>query len=157
MCWTSHRDLGREFRRTTRVPAPPDDLRIADADREKAINELSRHTGDGRLTLEEFEARVDEVLNAKTRADLRGPFRGLPTFALQPERTRRRIDMEAIMRPLMMLAMVALAVVALGVWVLWVAIWFVFPRLWHGSHHGPRAHRDRGELEPARGDDLTLV
>src|SRR3954468_1762383 len=114
MCFTSHRDLRSSWvwepRRTSRPSTPPDELRIADSDREAAISQLSRHTGDGRLTLDEFEQRVDEVLQAKTRADLRVPFRGLPSLDPEPERRRSRVDLSVITRPLFVLAMLALAV-----------------------------------------------
>src|SRR3954468_1357007 len=148
MCFTSHRDLRsswvRESRPASRASRPASEsseLRIADTDREAAISQLSRHTGDGRLTLDEFEARVDEVLQSKTRADLRVPFRGLPALELEHERApRRRVDLSALTRPLVILALVAFAVVAMGAWVLWVAFFVVFPHIMHpGRHH----HHDR--------------
>src|SRR4051794_4472767 len=116
MCFTSHRDLRsswvwepRRASRPSRPSSEASELRIADTDREAAISQLSRHTGDGRLTLDEFEARVDEVLQSKTRADLRVPFRGLPSLELEPERRRRpRVDVAALTRPLVVLALLAL-------------------------------------------------
>jgi hypothetical protein len=149
-----------EPRRAARPSRSPDDLRIADADREAAISQLSRHTGDGRLTLDEFEERVDEVLQAKTSADLRAPFRGLPSLELERERQpRRHFDLSMITRPLFVLAMIAFAVVAMGAWVLWVAFFVVFPRMMHGQRHHRHHHdrRDRAIETSSRDDDLTLV
>ena len=51
------------------VNAP--NLRVSDAERNRVIEELQRHTADGRLTLDEFEARVEETLRARTAAELR--------------------------------------------------------------------------------------
>ena len=46
------------------------DLRIGDAEREAAANELREHYAQGRLTLEEFNQRLDAALKATTRRDL---------------------------------------------------------------------------------------
>jgi hypothetical protein len=45
-------------------------LRIGDAEREAAAAELREHYAHGRLTLEEFNERLDGVFNAKTQSDL---------------------------------------------------------------------------------------
>jgi DUF1707 SHOCT-like domain len=50
-------------------PQPPAEL-VADDDRERAIDELRVHLLDGRLTGDEFEARVELAQKARTRADL---------------------------------------------------------------------------------------
>src|SRR4051812_34285314 len=164
MCFTSHRDLRsswvRESRPASRASRPASEsseLRIADTDREAAISQLSRHTGDGRLTLDEFEARVEEVLQSTTRADLRVPFRGLPALELDRDREpRRRLDLSAVTRPLAIVALVAFAVAAMGAWVLWVAFFVVFPRMMHPRHHHDR-ERHRAIDASSRDDDLTLV
>jgi hypothetical protein len=62
-------------------------LRASDAERERIIEALRRHTADGRLTLEEFEERVGEALAATTRDDLGPVLRDLP--ALPPDRADR--------------------------------------------------------------------
>ena len=54
------------------------ETRVSDDDRHAVIEELQRHTADGRLTLDEFEERVDEVLQARTAADLKVTTRDLP-------------------------------------------------------------------------------
>ena len=46
------------------------EVRISDHDRNEVVDPLRAFTGDGRLTLDEFEERVEIVLNARTRSDL---------------------------------------------------------------------------------------
>src|SRR5580704_10472800 len=45
-------------------------LRIGDADRDAVAAELREHFARGRLTLEEFNDRIDAVFAAKTQSDL---------------------------------------------------------------------------------------
>jgi len=45
-------------------------VRIGDAEREKVTTSLREHYASGRLTLEEFQQRLDRVFAAKTDADL---------------------------------------------------------------------------------------
>jgi Domain of unknown function (DUF1707) len=54
------------------------DVRVSNAEREEVIERLHGHAADGRLTLEEFEERVNEVYAAKTGAELRATLRELP-------------------------------------------------------------------------------
>lgn len=49
---------------------PNRDLRVSDADRERVVRALERHTVAGRLTLDEFAERVGRVLAAVTHDDL---------------------------------------------------------------------------------------
>jgi hypothetical protein len=53
-------------------------LRIGDAEREATAAELREHFAAGRLTLEEFNQRLDAVFAAKTQADLTRITRDLP-------------------------------------------------------------------------------
>jgi hypothetical protein len=53
-------------------------LRIGDAERESTAAELREHFAHGRLTLEEFNNRLDAVFAAKTQADLSRITRDLP-------------------------------------------------------------------------------
>jgi class 3 adenylate cyclase len=52
--------------------------RISDVDRNAVIAQLRDHTALGRLTLEEFDARVAEVYAARSSAELRQTLRELP-------------------------------------------------------------------------------
>jgi hypothetical protein len=54
------------------------DLRIGDADREAAAARLREHYAQGRLTLEEFNQRLDAVFAATTQSQLSALTRDLP-------------------------------------------------------------------------------
>lgn len=53
------------------------DLRVTHTEREKAAAQLRDAMGDGRLALEEFDARLPAALNAVTRGDLHRVLRDL--------------------------------------------------------------------------------
>ena len=55
-----------------------DRVRISDADRQAVIDRLREHTAAGRLTLDEFDTRVAEIMASRTAADLRLTLRDLP-------------------------------------------------------------------------------
>jgi hypothetical protein len=57
------------------------DPRIADADREAAAAHLREHYAQGRLTLEEFNQRLDAVFAAVTQGQLIALTRDLPRIA----------------------------------------------------------------------------
>jgi hypothetical protein len=57
---------------------PPGDLRVSDADRDRALTELGEHFQAGRITSEEFEERSGLALKAKTGNDLRALLADLP-------------------------------------------------------------------------------
>jgi hypothetical protein len=51
---------------------------VGDEERERAGARLGEHFARGRLTLDELEQRVARAVDARTSADLRRAFRGLP-------------------------------------------------------------------------------
>jgi hypothetical protein len=57
---------------------PRGDLRVSDAERDRAVAELSGHFQAGRLTQEEFEDRSGRALQARTGSELSGLFTDLP-------------------------------------------------------------------------------
>ncbi|MGN6251727.1 MAG: DUF1707 SHOCT-like domain-containing protein [Marmoricola sp.] len=62
-------------------------LRLTDADRDAAAEALGEHYVSGRLDLEEYDQRLDQVHAARTPADLLAPFEALPRpAALAPRR-----------------------------------------------------------------------
>lgn len=76
---------------------PGDHLRISDAERERAAAELAEHYAQGRLTADEHAERLDRIWAAKTRgelgpvfADLPGPARPAPAYAVPPGRAGSR-------------------------------------------------------------------
>jgi hypothetical protein len=54
------------------------DLRVSDADRDRAISELSEHCQAGRLTADEFGERLGQALQARTSKELAVLFADLP-------------------------------------------------------------------------------
>jgi len=57
---------------------PPGQLRVSDADRDRALAELSEHFQAGRLTSDEFGERSGLALQARTGAELAGLLADLP-------------------------------------------------------------------------------
>ena len=57
---------------------PRGQLRVSDADRDRAVAELSEHFQAGRLTQDEFEDRTGQALQARTGQDLTTLFADLP-------------------------------------------------------------------------------
>ena len=77
---------------------PRGDLRVSDADRDRAVAELSEHFQTGRLTQEEFEDRTGRALQARTGRELSELFTdlpqgqartGMPPAAVNPGAVRR--------------------------------------------------------------------
>jgi hypothetical protein len=70
---------------------PRGDLRVSDAERDRAVAELSEHFQTGRLTQEEFEDRSGRALRSRTGGELTELFTdlppGLPPTAGQPPAT----------------------------------------------------------------------
>jgi hypothetical protein len=69
------------------------DLLVSDADRARAAGELRQHYEAGRLTLDEFQERLDEAHRARTEAELERVLRQLPSPKLptvSPRDTRWR-------------------------------------------------------------------
>ncbi|MFC4335721.1 DUF1707 SHOCT-like domain-containing protein [Salininema proteolyticum] len=65
------------------MTSDPGRIRIADAERDVAVERLREATGDGRLTLSEFEDRSSQVYDAKTQGELDLVFDDLPVDAPQ--------------------------------------------------------------------------
>lgn len=116
----------------------PSSLRVADADRERVIEELHEHTVAGRLTPAELEERLDLAYRAKTRADLEAVKADLPVstvaarLALTERKShlRRRLIQEAGVSSTASLVCVAvwLASGASGsFWPIWVIIFTLLP------------------------------
>ena len=66
------------------------DIRASDEDRQRVVAALERHTGAGRLTLDEFAARVEAACGARTLDELAAVTSDLPALtAAQDDRPRR--------------------------------------------------------------------
>jgi Domain of unknown function (DUF1707) len=64
--------------------------RVGDADREQAANVLREHTVEGRLTLEEYVSRLDDVYAATSDRELVATLRELPERPADPPTRGRR-------------------------------------------------------------------
>jgi hypothetical protein len=143
MCWQRHEQFhwSEQAGRSDRPPRHDGDLRVSDADRQAVIDELRQHTGDGRLTLEEFEERVDEVLRARTWAELDTATRELPS--LQPTTPPRRSGSRLPLRPGVIAACLVVVLLMAGHWwVLFPVGFFIFGRGRRYAHHSPRHRLD---------------
>jgi hypothetical protein len=61
-----------------RLPQRPE-MRASHADRDRVAEQLRIAAGDGRLTMEELDERLDKALNARTGSELEVLVRDLPT------------------------------------------------------------------------------
>jgi hypothetical protein len=102
------------------------DLRIGDADREAAATTLREHYAQGRLTLEEFNQRLDAVFASTTQSQLNHITRDLPhvpspapslpvTAGASRERARREYQSG---RPRGRLGLFPVIIAALATWLL---------------------------------------
>jgi Domain of unknown function (DUF1707) len=92
---------------------PRGDLRVSDADRDRAVAELSEHFQTGRLTQEEFEDRSGQALRARTGKELSELFtdlpHGLPPAPASPGSVRRvgRVPVARVVIACVVLAIIA--------------------------------------------------
>jgi hypothetical protein len=88
------------------------DIRASDEDRQRVVAALERHTGAGRLTLDEFAARVEVACGARTLDELAAVTSDLPAVtgggAVPDEGPRRELLL------LFLVAAVALVLLAVG-------------------------------------------
>jgi hypothetical protein len=67
------------------------ELRVSDADRDRAVTQLRDQTVAGRLTLEEFAQRTEKALAARTSSELDEVSRDLPTAPAPSARRPKRL------------------------------------------------------------------
>lgn len=79
------------------MPDQPE-LRISDHDRERAVQRLNDAVAEGRLTMAEFEERLDGVLRARTGSELQPHLADLPSARVAPEQGQLRATMSKIKR-----------------------------------------------------------
>jgi hypothetical protein len=115
-------------------------LRVGDKEREAVAEILQQHHVDGRLDADEFQARLERSMRAKTYADLDALVADFP----RDEPEGRAAGRRPWPRPLLLLPVaVALAIFA-GAHVAWLIVPLVFffvvrPLLWGGAWGcGPR-------------------
>ncbi len=96
---------------------PSGALRVSDADRDRAIAELSEHFQAGRLTTEELEDRTGRALQARTARELAELFTDLPRQQAAVTGTAPTLARAGSFRPARMPAapIVVIAVVLAGI------------------------------------------
>jgi uncharacterized membrane protein len=122
-------------------------LRLSDAERQAAVDQLGEQFAVGRLTREEFDERSDAVWSAKTRGDLSPVFADLPSQAPRaasgPQRgapgrlgPRSLIHLRRVLVPLFVVLLVLTVITHLPLVLIAVGLWFLIGhRRWH-HHHG---------------------
>jgi hypothetical protein len=84
-------------------------MRASDEDRQRTVAALERHTGAGRLTLDEFAHRVGVVSAARTLAELAEVVSDLPAEAREDKQRRELLMVFAVALLTLVLLGVALA------------------------------------------------
>lgn len=141
-----------------------DAVRLSDAERDEAAQALHEHFAQGRLTAEEHAERTDQVLAAKTYADLPPLFGdlpgGSPLHPAAPVAARGPAGRSAayagrrpsgpgfggILRFALMVLVVVAVLTHLPFILLGLAVWFllVAPRIGRGHRVGHRAWSGHG-------------
>jgi hypothetical protein len=62
------------------------DLRASQDERDRVVDQLRAHAGEGRLEIDELEERIDTALHARTRGELAALLHDLPRLH-SPQRT----------------------------------------------------------------------
>jgi hypothetical protein len=154
---------GRTWIDDAHEPARRDpDLRVSQAERDEVVAALAGHFADGRLTVEEYEERVEGALAARTGRDLEPLLEDLPAAdpPARPARTRHRHGPRSFRSPLVparLLAVVAVVVLAIasGPW----ALWLLWPALVFtgGCGFGRRHGHARADLRARAALDQPQV
>jgi hypothetical protein len=87
-------------------------IRVSDADRERVVDLLQRHTSDGRLSLDEFSTRVDAAQRARTHGELAVITADLPAQPESPGGGRRPLVLGLIIAGIVLALLIIAAVVA---------------------------------------------
>ncbi len=131
-------------------------LRMSDAERDRAAAELGEHYAQGRLTIDEHAERLDRILAARTRGELGPIFADLPRStapawgghgagATPSPRTPRRRGIRGLPVPLVVLVAVLVAVTVfahLPLILVGLGAWFLLARKGHcaNQHASRRPH-----------------
>jgi hypothetical protein len=105
------------------------DLRVSQAERDEVAGALARHFADGRLTVEEYEERVEAALAARTGRDLEPLLSDLPAdpphdpvrpAAPRPRQRTRRASVGFPSARVLAIAAVVVLAIYTGLWALWL-------------------------------------
>jgi Domain of unknown function (DUF1707)/2TM domain len=155
VCHSRHRHHYRRHVSTAirevanRVERDPD-VRVGDADRERAASLLREHAAHGRLAMEELEERVAQAYAAKTAGDLTPLTRDLPPIRLpEDERAEHRADVRDFVSHLTTYLVVILLLVGIWAasgadghfWPIWPALGWGIGLFSHASSLRPKQRR----------------
>jgi Domain of unknown function (DUF1707) len=122
-------------------PAESREIRIGDAERDRAVAELGDHYATGRLTREEFDERIEQAMQARFDRDLRPLFADLPVGAdSEPSPSAMKgwrmglgiaVPLLFWLLPVLFVALVIAAVALSAPWMFWGLFWlFMISRVW---------------------------
>jgi hypothetical protein len=119
----------------------PPELRASDADRERTAERLRAAAGEGRLSAEELEARLETALSGRTYAELEGVVADLPESGRPAPPTPRRAELRAFAATSALLVAIW-ALTGMGYfWPVWPILgWGVFVVGPVGARCARRAH-----------------
>lgn len=126
-----------------RSDVPRKRVRIGDAERDRAVSQLSEHFVAGRLTQGEFEERSEQVTQARYADDIEPLFDDLPAPAelqvAQPSRpvAARRAGPPPpflMIAPFLMIGLVVSSIALTAPWLLWGFFWILLLS-GMGRHH----------------------
>ncbi|WP_432478053.1 DUF1707 SHOCT-like domain-containing protein [Nocardioides sp. GXQ0305] len=127
------------------------ELRIGDAERDRAASQLAEHYAAGRITQEEHAERLDRIWAAKTRSELDPVFADLPGHATDPgprpagprPGPRRRNRPPLLLVVLLVVIAGALVLANLPLVLIGLGVWFFFLRGSCGSRASSWRHGTR--------------
>ena len=145
--WTWPMAVRPDLDRLT-VSAVP--VRIGDAERDRAVSDLGDHFAAGRLTRDEFDARVDQAMAARFDRDLQPLFADLPRAELvasrpagQPPSLRVVWPLLLWWLPLLLVSAVVVAVLLSAPWLIWIFCWVLFMGVFWGGRRPHHRHSHR--------------
>ena len=112
-------------------PSQKTQIRIGDAERDRAVATLGDHFAAGRLTNEEFEQRMEQAIKARFNDDLEPLFVDLPR-TVEPHvepKSQQHSDIPLAwaamfwLAPLFVITAVVAAVVLSAPWLVWIFLW----------------------------------
>ena len=107
------------------------DLRASQDERDRVVDRLRTHAGEGRLELDELEERVELALRARTRGELAALLRDLPRLPGRHERSRgqravARASAAMALLPLLLAIVLFSAAPPMIAWMGWPILGFWF-------------------------------